>query len=206
MHIFRIAAGEVSSDRWLEAFPDAVIERPPFALDDGSRAHVCWISSGVENWRDAVRIQARHSRVIVHSRRPTDEEAIEALDAGAHGYCHSLSNTAILRAIDTTVTAGSLWVGPGVIARMIRTLRRTLRQETNPPPPEGFGALTPREREVALAVTTGASNKEMAQQLGMTERTVKMHLGSIFQKLGVRDRVHLVLQLTQSNQDSLPRH
>ncbi|HSM26674.1 MAG TPA: helix-turn-helix transcriptional regulator, partial [Thioalkalivibrio sp.] len=45
-----------------------------------------------------------------------------------------------------------------------------------------------------------------AQQLGMTERTVKMHLGSIFQKLGVRDRVHLVLQLTQSNQDSLPRH
>jgi DNA-binding NarL/FixJ family response regulator len=205
MHIFRIAAREMPSDRWLEAFPGAVIERPPFALDDGTGARVCWISSGIESWRDDVRMQARHSRVIVHSRRPTDEEAIEALDAGAHGYCHSLSNTAILRAIDTTVMAGSLWVGAGVIARMIRTLRRTLRHETNLLPPEGFRALTPREREVALAVTTGASNKQIARQLGMTERTVKMHLGSIFQKLGVRDRVHLVLQLTQANPDPVPK-
>jgi DNA-binding NarL/FixJ family response regulator len=50
---------------------------------------------------------------------------------------------------------------------------------------------------VALAVTTGASNKDIALQLGMAERTVKMHLGSIFRKLEVRDRVHLVLYLSQ---------
>jgi two-component system, NarL family, nitrate/nitrite response regulator NarL len=59
---------------------------------------------------------------------------------------------------------------------------------------------------VAFAVTTGATNKEIAQQLGMTERTVKMHLGSIFQKLGVRDRVHLVLLLAKPTFEPVTRY
>jgi two-component system, NarL family, nitrate/nitrite response regulator NarL len=206
MQVFRVAPGETPSERWLEAFPDAVIERPPFATERGAhQADVCWISTGIDGWRDEIRRQAAHCRVVAHSRRPTDDEAIEALDAGAHGYCHSLSNVSILRAIVSTVTSGSLWVGPGVITRMIRTLRHSISE---PPerPPEAFATLTAREREVALAVTTGATNKEIAQQLGMTERTVKMHLGSIFQKLGVRDRVHLVLLLAKPTFEPVTRH
>jgi len=103
---------------------------------------------------------------------------------------------AVLRAVQSTVIAGGLWVPPGVMGRMIRTLRRSIPSDVSHPP-AGFETLTLREREVALALTTGASNKDIALQLGMTERTVKMHLGSIFKKLQVRDRVHLVLYLSQ---------
>jgi len=54
--------------------------------------------------------------------------------------------------------------------------------------------LTPRERDVAIEVAHGATNKEVAQRLNITERTVKAHLGAVFEKLGVRDRLQLVLE------------
>ena len=196
MQVFRMALGENPSPRWREAFPHAVLQYPPFAEEPADHVRVCWISAGLDGWPTLVREQAGRSRVVTHSRRPSDEEAITAFDAGAHGYCHSLANVALLRAVHSTVVSGGLWVSPGVMGRMIRTLRRSL-----PPapgrPPMGFETLSAREQEVALAVTTGASNKDIALQLGMAERTVKMHLGSIFRKLEVRDRIHLVLHLAQ---------
>jgi len=57
--------------------------------------------------------------------------------------------------------------------------------------------LTEREREVALAVSRGASNKEVARQLGITERTVKAHVSIIFTKLAVQDRLHLALRIRE---------
>ena len=66
-----------------------------------------------------------------------------------------------------------------------------------PPPVAEGGAwsvsLTEREREVAIAVAQGASNKEIARQLDITERTIKAHVGAILEKLGVRDRLQLSL-------------
>jgi DNA-binding NarL/FixJ family response regulator len=56
--------------------------------------------------------------------------------------------------------------------------------------------LSGREAEVAREVVAGRSNKEIARVLGITERTVKAHLGAIFAKLGVRDRLQLALRLT----------
>lgn len=196
MHVFRMALGENPSPRWREAFPEAALHYPPFAEGPAEPVQVCWISSGLDGWPALVSGQAGRSRVVVHSRRPSDEEAITAFEAGAHGYCHCLANVALLRAVNSTVISGGLWVSPGVMGRMIRTLRRSLPSDPGRPP-IGFERLSAREREVALAVTTGASNKDIALQLGMTERTVKMHLGSIFRKLEVRDRVHLVLHLAQ---------
>jgi two-component system, NarL family, nitrate/nitrite response regulator NarL len=197
MQVFLIHSDTQPSPRWTEAFPDVQViqDSHPSGLPAGTEA--CWIDVGLPDWPTRVREHARVHRVVVHSRRPHDDEGIAAFDAGAHGYCHSLANAAHLRAVAATVAGGGLWVGPGLMARMIRTVRRA--QPANPErPPEGFERLTPREREVALAVTTGASNKEIARQLGMTERTVKMHLGSVFRKLRVHDRVQLVLHLTRA--------
>jgi len=56
-----------------------------------------------------------------------------------------------------------------------------------------LAVLTKRELEVARTVAGGSSNKEVARQLGITERTVKAHVGAVFQKLKVRDRLHLAL-------------
>jgi len=58
---------------------------------------------------------------------------------------------------------------------------------------EKFRTLTVREIEVARAVARGDSNKEIARHLGITERTVKAHLSTLFEKLGVRDRLQLAL-------------
>ncbi|AHE97034.1 response regulator transcription factor [Thioalkalivibrio paradoxus] len=196
MHVFRIAPDEHPSERWAEAFPGSMVERPPFASPPVGKVEVCWISTGLERWSELVREQSAKGRVVAQSRRPNDDEAVAAFEAGAHGYCHSLANVSILRAVANTVARGGLWVNPAVMARMIRAVRAA-RPDDPAYPPADFGRLTPREREVALAVTTGASNKDIAEQLGMTERTVKMHLGAIFKKLGVRDRVHLVLYLTR---------
>ena len=57
--------------------------------------------------------------------------------------------------------------------------------------------LTEREKDVALAVAEGQSNKLVARELGITERTVKAHLGAVFRKLGVKDRMQLILRLSR---------
>ncbi len=73
-----------------------------------------------------------------------------------------------------------------------------------PPVAEGAGwaqTLTEREREVAKAVAQGASNKEIARQLDITERTIKAHVGAILEKLGARDRLQLSLIVNGINID-----
>ena len=54
--------------------------------------------------------------------------------------------------------------------------------------------LSPREREVALLVARGLTNKEVARELGLCDGTVKIHLHSIFQKLGAKNRYNLIVQ------------
>ncbi len=194
MHVLLISREKGPSPRLMQAFPAAQVLRPPFPDALQPDTTICWVGTDLPDWLQQVRERCRLHRVVVHSMRPTDDEGIQALDAGAHGYAHSLAAEAQLRAIAHTVTSGGLWVGPTLVGRMIRTLRRAQPEDPAEPPP-GFDRLTPREREVALAVTTGVSNKEIARQLGLSERTIKMHLGAAFQKLGVEDRVQLVLCL-----------
>jgi DNA-binding NarL/FixJ family response regulator len=77
---------------------------------------------------------------------------------------------------------------------MQRLLVGTARlPEAAPAPVDWAAPLTERERQVAQAVAAGASNKEIARQLGITERTIKAHTGAIFEKLAVRDRLQLSL-------------
>ena len=64
--------------------------------------------------------------------------------------------------------------------------------------------LTAREQQIALQIGMGSSNKLIAQRLGITERTVKAHLGSVFAKLGVHDRLQLALLVTGRMQYTSP--
>jgi len=80
-------------------------------------------------------------------------------------------------------------VGP----ELMRRLRTALAGQRAPAQSEAdqLVALSRREKEVALAAAAGASNKEIARALGITERTVKAHLSAIFKSLGIRNRVQL---------------
>lgn len=136
---------------------------------------------------------AAHGNFIVLSGMPTDEEGLAALEAGASGYCHAFASSDILARVIDVVSEGGLWVGRSLMTRVLQGLRRGLggRPVVN----RWDQALTPREREVANRAATGESNLAIAEALGITERTVKAHLTTIFEKMGVTDRLQLALRV-----------
>ena len=130
--------------------------------------------------------------LIVLADEPSEDEAMAALSAGAAGYCNSHAAPQVLRQVATVVENGGVWIGQSLMQRFLAASARLL-----PEPAAEINAwrasLTPREQEVAAALAKGASNKEIARQLDITERTVKAHVGATLEKLGARDRLQLSL-------------
>jgi DNA-binding NarL/FixJ family response regulator len=104
-----------------------------------------------------------------------------ALRLGYRGYLYPHQGLEVLEKALPAVARGEVWAE-----------RRLLAAFWNPTP----SRLTPREELVAHLAAEGLSNREIAQRLGLSEKTVKAHLSSVFAKLGVRRRVELVLRLT----------
>ena len=131
--------------------------------------------------------------MVVLAATPTESEAFQLLSAGAVGYCHVTAVPGQLREVALVVEHGGLWMPPALMQRFVALSLRVMpaasaeEVELNP--------LTARELMVAEQVALGASNREIAAALEITERTVKAHLSAIFQKMGVRDRVQLALAM-----------
>lgn len=179
-------------EAWREAFPSARGARPADSL---SGAGPVWVL--VPPGQPAARLVAPIRRrvgerpLIILADEPGEEDALAALGAGAAGYCNSHAAPEVLRQVATVVENGGLWVGQRLMQRLLAGTARLM-----PPVAEGGGwavSLTEREREVAQAVAQGGSNKEIARQLDITERTIKAHVGAILEKLGARDRLQLSL-------------
>jgi two-component system, NarL family, nitrate/nitrite response regulator NarL len=200
-HILITTDSEIRQ-RWLQAFPDArVLERIPDAASIATPACTVWIHLPAER-ADAARLISLASRSIPEARlvalsdTPTDAQALDLMERGAVGYCHSHAGGAMLGQVATVVANQGLWVGTNLLQRLIRA-------SLGSAPSDGSGKgrlddLSGREREVADLVGRGSSNKEIARRLDITERTVKAHLSAIFMKLGVRDRLHLALLVRQT--------
>lgn len=184
--------------RWMEAFPDARLlcsqgpdKTGPADLADAS---VIWLHAtgdepAVSTWVSAVRASAQHVPIVVMSNVPEDEQGMAVLAAGASGYCSALTLPTVLQQVARVVEQGGLWVGP----RLMRRLMEGLASRSNAAAEPALDMLSERERQVAVAVARGATNKEIARVMGITERTVKAHLSTAFEKLGVRDRMQLSL-------------
>ncbi|MDI3513046.1 MAG: two-component system, NarL family, nitrate/nitrite response regulator NarL [Rhodocyclaceae bacterium] len=196
-HLFLTQAGVAPSARWCEAFPEGEAATLTEILDEAAEGDLVWISSRFEDWAVVLARVADSlpgCPVVVLSLRPDDEEGLRALDAGARGYCHEMAATALLREVAVVVAHQGLWVGPALLSRFLGAVRSHL-----PSPADAASGLpaglSVRELEVARAVSEGLTNKEVAWRLGITERTVKAHLGAVFEKFGVRDRLQLALRL-----------
>ena len=87
-----------------------------------------------------------------------------------------------------------LWVGESLLNRLLGGISNRIGN-ANSGGNELLAGLSPREREIALCVARGESNKEIARELNLAERTIKLHLTSIFEKLQVRDRLQLALRV-----------
>ena len=183
--------------RWEKAFPSgAVFANPAAALGRVGAGAVVWLHVGSD--QDAARrlvedcfSRLGNCRIVAMSDIPSDTQAIELMERGVVGFCHAYAGPAMLQQVSTVVSNEGLWVGPNLMQRLIRAAGPNVAVDTGSR--QALEALSSRELEVARQVGLGSSNKEIARILTITERTVKAHLSAIFQKLGVRDRLHLAL-------------
>lgn len=184
--------------RWRQAFPSGTVIADLSALLRATDGTLLWLHAGelphahVDETIRAVRELLPEARTVVLSNTPSQQEALLTLTAGASGYCHAQATPQMLQQVATVVSNGGLWIGPELMRRVMTAAGRFFAPEPGHPALE---CLTPREREVALAVGRGATNKQVAGLLDISERTVKAHMGAIFEKMGVRDRLQLVLCL-----------
>jgi DNA-binding NarL/FixJ family response regulator len=128
--------------------------------------------------------------VLVLTTFDDDDVLWGAVEAGAAGFLlKDTSADDLIRAIRTVADGGS-WLDPRVTPRLLRVLRagRPATQSSTV-----LDALSERELEVLTLVARGASNPEIAAELYVSERTVKGHVGSIFTKLGARDRAAAIV-------------
>jgi DNA-binding NarL/FixJ family response regulator len=132
------------------------------------------------------------AKVIVLTTFDLDEYVAGALSAGASGFLLKDAPPADIIAGIRVVAAGDALLAPSVTRRLLNRFA-TRPEITNLVPPPGFDLLTEREREVMKLVVRGLSNAEICHELYLSEPTVKTHVGRILMKLGVRDRVQLVV-------------
>lgn len=193
-----VVRGDETLPRWQAAFPDGERGTVEQARSSIAAGDLVWVSERVDEWPTLVRQWSqRGAAVVVLSYRPSQAQGLEALEAGARGYVHALANVEVLRQAATVVTHQGLWVGPELLSRVVGSSFRAMGGAPRASR-EWLERLTERERVVALAVADGQSNKEVARRLEISDRTVKSHLSAIFRKLEVRDRMQLVLRLSQS--------
>jgi DNA-binding NarL/FixJ family response regulator len=143
-------------------------------------------TDGVEAIR-ALRARVPDARAIALTSFSDDERVFGAVRAGAAGYLLKDTDPAELVAGIRTVAAGQGLLSPPVAARLLEEMA-----DGGAARPEAAD-LTPREREVLLLIARGRSNKRIALELGVAEKTVKTHVGHVLAKLDLSDRTQAAL-------------
>jgi DNA-binding NarL/FixJ family response regulator len=149
---------------------------------------------GVQATRQIVQSNSQ-ARIIILTTFDLDEYVYAALRAGASGFLLKDTPPADLLSAIRSVASGDAVVAPSVTRRLLSTYVHRL---PTPGQPDGdqhkrLALLTAREREVLLQVAGSHSNAEIAEQLVLSEATVKSHVGRILSKLELRDRVQIVV-------------
>jgi DNA-binding NarL/FixJ family response regulator len=171
-----------------EAVSVAGETRPDVILMDVRMPHL----DGLEATRRIVRDREHGSRVLILTTFDLDAYVYEALLAGASGFV--LKDIAPEQLVDAihVIANGEALLSPSVTRRLIEEFVRRPPEVATPPPRE-LEALTPREAEIMRLVARGLSNAEIAAQAFVSEPTVKTHVARILMKLGLRDRVQVVV-------------
>lgn len=141
--------------------------------------------------------------ILLLSSELTIEDELSALAAGAAGCCGPNLLPEKIRQIFATVADGGVWISSAALPNLLQRLKRleNLTNTNNPNKPkkengmqqDEIASLTPREQEIVDLVAKGGSNKIIARELNISDRTVKSHLSIIFKKLNVNDRLQLAL-------------
>ena len=136
----------------------------------------------------------RTARILILTTFDLDEYVFKALRAGASGFVLKDDSPEQLVAAIRTVASGEALLSPAVTTRVIKRFVRTPR----PDPPTECEELSERERDVFRLLVSGLSNAEIANELYISEATVKTHVTHILHKLKLRDRVQAVVLAYQT--------
>ena len=168
------ADGEQAAARVARLHPDVVLLDLVMPVLDGVAA--------------LERILARDpdARVIVLTSFAAEDQMLPALRAGAAGYLLKDTDPAELERAVRAAAAGESLLSPVVAERLLREVRRS-------PSGDPLAALTPREREVLGLLARGLSNRQIAAELVVAEKTVKTHVSNVLAKLSVADRTQAAL-------------
>ena len=172
-------AGEAGDGE--EALEQALALRPDVILMDLVMPKL----DGVAAMRE-LRARVPESRVIVLTSFLDDERLLPAIQAGAAGYLLKNSEPAELVRAIRAAHGGETIIDPTVASRLVQAIADGRRSAADQ-------ALTGREREVLELIARGRSNKRIAFELGISEKTVKTHVGHVLAKLGVSDRTQAAL-------------
>lgn len=198
-HLFISKAG-VMLESWQIAFVSARCVRTADVAGELATSMV-WLrlhgDATVAQQIALVRAHIGSLPLVVLSDIPHDMEALAALSVAARGYCNTHAGAEVLRNVASVVEQGGLWIGESIMQRLLKqpvseVLIPTLQNKLS------VDNLTEREREVAHIVASGLSNRDIAARLGITERTVKAHVGAILDKLQLKSRLQLALFVKNS--------
>ena len=148
---------------------------------------------------------AGESRIIILTGLRDPEAHRQAVLLGAMGIVKKEKAAEVLIAAIERVHAGEAWLDPSLMAGVLTEMTRSGKGRKADPEKDKIAALTNREREVIALVGEGIKSKEIAGRLFISETTVRHHLTSIFDKLGVADRVELLIYAYRHGLASPPR-
>lgn len=131
-------------------------------------------------------------KVVVLTTFDDDESVLNALQSGAVGYVLKDTTAENLAASIHAASQGFSQFSPGILHKLVNHVGGNVEDDVLEIP-KGFYQLTPREKEVFLCLGTGASQKEIAEELFISEGTVKNYVNNISTRLEIRSRVRLAL-------------
>jgi DNA-binding NarL/FixJ family response regulator len=178
------ADGEEAVERAVELEPDVILMDLVMPKLDG-------VSAMRELRRRGGR--AGKARVIVLTSFLDDDRLLPALESGAAGYLLKNSQPSELARAVRAAHAGEAIIDPTAAARLVSALSRDRPSSAV----SALDQLTGREREVLTLIAQGRANKRIALELGISEKTVKTHVGHVLAKLGVTDRTQAALLAVQ---------
>lgn len=152
-----------------------------------------WILASDENWRQQL-IEAKQkvTQVVLLTYKYDRLEMQTALMLGARAYCHALGTQSLLSSVARVIEAGGMWLPNELLLVTTSNVAVNLQSKRLLP---ALSGLTNREKDVLSGILDGLSNKEIAREHGITERTVKEYVGTLLHKFEAKDRISLLLRL-----------
>jgi DNA-binding NarL/FixJ family response regulator len=140
-----------------------------------------------------IRRLAPSSKLFLLSDQPGHEEGLAFLKLGIVGYANTYISPERLAEALQIIANGGVWLGQKVIQQLILEARFNEKDIDEYAPDQRLNVLSPMERKVAVFLARGRTNLEIADELGIVERTVKAHLTAIYAKLHIGNRLSLAL-------------